>query len=59
MGLKVRMEWFSIPHILANLQVEKELLIIYKGNHLFIQDLEELEMENHLKKYALKTLYTD
>lgn len=35
------------------MQAEKELLIICKENHLFTQDLEELEMENHSKKSSL------
>lgn len=59
MALKIGMECFYIPYIFANLQVEKELLIIYKENHLFIQDLEDLEMENHFKKASLKNLCTD
>lgn len=48
-----------MPYIFANLQVEKELIIIYKENHLLIQALEELEMENHFKKYPLKKLCTN
>lgn len=35
------------------MQAEMELLTIYKENHLFTQDLKELEMENHFKKSSL------
>jgi len=53
------MEHFYIPYIFANLQIETELLIIYKENNLLVQDLEELEMENHFKKSPSKNLCTN
>jgi len=53
------MEHFYIPYIFANLQIETELLIIYKENNLLVQDLEELEMENHFKNSPSKNLCTN
>lgn len=50
-GTKNRNRVFLYSTRIAKLQEEKELLNIWKESHLFIQNLEELEMENLLCTY--------
>lgn len=51
MAQKNRNRVFLYRTCIAKLQEEKELLNIWKESHLFIQNLEELEMENLLCTY--------